>query len=315
MNRSGSITARDISELRKLILGVQNQFDNNPSWNFIDANAPIGFDNYMTFQANAAIKQMNQNFTSVNFVAVKTGDVTGEANTGFGGINTRGRQVFPLMLIEASYTAGEEVVLPIHVNEQTVISGLQMAIELTTNDLEWVGIRSNKCEIESDQFIIVNKTLRLSWNQNANIALKEGDTMFELVLHAKKSGKIQATDLVMNHQAMLAESYHSDSDRDVQLIIRDQDSNKDYKGYALYQNVPNPFKDETTLYFSAPESGEAVISIYSLSGNLLKNMRVNANAGLNQWIVSAESLELSGVLYYRLEMNGFSSMRKMVIIK
>jgi hypothetical protein len=35
-NRSGVITALDLLEIRKLILGITNKFQNNTSWRFVD---------------------------------------------------------------------------------------------------------------------------------------------------------------------------------------------------------------------------------------------------------------------------------------
>ena len=40
-------------------------------------------------------------------------------------------------------------------------------------------------------------------------------------------------------------------------------------GYELYPNVPNPFSSLTSVSFFAPKSGEVVIGVYDMLGNLV----------------------------------------------
>lgn len=315
VNRSGTITARDISELRKMILGMQNQFDNNKSWNFVDANVPLGFDNYMNYQSSITVNNMEHTMSGLNFIAIKTGDVTGEANTGFSGLVIRNKAMLPLILDGKTFLAGEEFSLPVRSNELTDLYGLQLALKITTDQLEWVGVTSAKCKVSKDQYLIDRKTLRLSWNDDQKVSLVEGDVLFEMVFRAKSAGTLKSSDLVMSSKDMAPESYHKNSDREIQLIVREHQNEIVSKGYALYQNIPNPFTDETTIYFSSSEPGEATISIHDLSGNLVSQRRLNAVPGLNKVIITADQLNATGVLYYRLELNGFNSMQKMVILK
>mgnify|MGYP002397506279 CR=1 FL=1 len=315
VNRSGTITARDISELRKMILGMQNQFDNNKSWNFVDANVTLGFDNYMNYQSSITVNNMDHTMSSLNFIAIKTGDVTGEANTGFSGLVIRNKAMLPLILDGKTFLAGEEFSLPVRSNELTDLYGLQLALKITTDQLEWVGVRSAKCKVSKDQYLIDRNTLRLSWNDDQKVSLEEGDVLFEMVFRAKSAGTLKSSDLVMSSKDMVPESYHKNSDREIQLIVREHQNEIVSKGYALYQNIPNPFTDETTIYFSSSEPGEATISIHDLSGNLVSQRRLNAVPGLNKVIITADQLNATGVLYYRLELNGFNSMQKMVILK
>ena len=43
-------------------------------------------------------------------------------------------------------------------------------------------------------------------------------------------------------------------------------------GYELYPNVPNPFSSLTSVSFFAPKSGEVVIGVYDMLGNLVKEL-------------------------------------------
>jgi len=90
--------------------------------------------------------------------------------------------------------------------------------------------------------------------------------------------------------------------------------------YALGQNYPNPFNPTTTIRFELPEDAHTRITIYDLLGReivLLENRPFNA--GYHQVVWQGRdtygNAVPSGMYFYRMEANGFSSTRKMVFLK
>ena len=90
--------------------------------------------------------------------------------------------------------------------------------------------------------------------------------------------------------------------------------------YALGQNYPNPFNPTTTIHFELPEDAHALIAIYDLLGReivLLENRPFIA--GYHQVVWQGRdtygNAVPSGMYFYRMEANGFSSTRKMVFLK
>ena len=81
VNKSGTITAFDMVQLRQLILNIKTEFQNNDSWRFVDAKHeftsenPAGenFDEFMN------INNLNGEMLDVDFIATKIGDVNGNA--------------------------------------------------------------------------------------------------------------------------------------------------------------------------------------------------------------------------------------------
>ncbi|MBK9108191.1 MAG: hypothetical protein IPM92_07340 [Saprospiraceae bacterium] len=315
VNKSGSITARDISELRKLILGVQNQFEDNTSWNFVDANTPIGMDDFMNYTTKLSIDQMSQNQSSLNFIGIKTGDVTGEANTGFASQTVRSRDVMFLEISEQNYKAGELVKVKVKSFEKSAVMGMQFALELSSNELELVDILPGAILLTKDHYRYHDGQIRLSWNENETVNLNATDVLFEMVFKANQNGNIHAGSLRMNHNVMVAESYHPEKDKKIELLFRNSSEPGDVHGYALFQNVPNPFMDETMIYFNVPVASIAKIHVYNLSGHLLNAYTIPAKPGMNTLLMTSDELKGDGVLYYRLDVNGYQSMRKMVILK
>jgi hypothetical protein len=85
--------------------------------------------------------------------------------------------------------------------------------------------------------------------------------------------------------------------------------------YSLEQNYPNPFNPTTTVAFSTPSAGKYRLTIYNINGQVVDEISGVADA---PGVVSIEwdaSHNASGVYLYRLEINDFSQVKKMVLLK
>ena len=81
VNKSGSITAFDMLQLRQLILNKSLEFKDNTSWRFIDAGYNFGSDISSTlaqkFSESMLVEQNETQNIDANFISVKIGDVNG----------------------------------------------------------------------------------------------------------------------------------------------------------------------------------------------------------------------------------------------
>jgi len=90
--------------------------------------------------------------------------------------------------------------------------------------------------------------------------------------------------------------------------------------YSLSQNYPNPFNSTSNFKFEIARHGgsstsDVKIVVYDLSGReveVLVNERLQPGTYQTQWNASAYS---SGVYFYKLETEGYTSTKKMVLIK
>ncbi|HRE39850.1 MAG TPA: T9SS type A sorting domain-containing protein [Ignavibacteria bacterium] len=87
------------------------------------------------------------------------------------------------------------------------------------------------------------------------------------------------------------------------------------KEFKLYQNYPNPFNPYTNIEFNLNKPGFVNLKIYDLNGKeiseLLNQFKPSGNYKLN---FNSESLT-SGMYFYKLNVNGLSDTKKMIIIK
>ncbi|MBM3326010.1 MAG: T9SS type A sorting domain-containing protein [Calditrichaeota bacterium] len=85
--------------------------------------------------------------------------------------------------------------------------------------------------------------------------------------------------------------------------------------WSLAQNHPNPFNPTTTVDFAMLKAGAADISIYDMAGRLIKEAyNGHLSAGFHSLEIDASDLP-AGVYMYKLTADGFSSAKKMVLMK
>jgi hypothetical protein len=87
------------------------------------------------------------------------------------------------------------------------------------------------------------------------------------------------------------------------------------KVYSLSQNFPNPFNPVTKINFTLPKQGFVTLKIYDVLGREVRTL-VNEVKSAGSYAVDFNASEYSsGVYFYRLESNGFTDIKRMVLIK
>lgn len=85
--------------------------------------------------------------------------------------------------------------------------------------------------------------------------------------------------------------------------------------YILEQNYPNPFNPTTLLNYSVKEAGLVKIKVYDVLGSEVAELvNETKEAGYHSVEFNASNLP-SGVYIYTLQVNGFSSSNKMLLLK
>jgi hypothetical protein len=85
--------------------------------------------------------------------------------------------------------------------------------------------------------------------------------------------------------------------------------------YSLSQNYPNPFNPVTNFKFSILNSGLAKLTVYDIMGREVQTL-VNERLEPGKYEAAFDGTSLnSGVYFYKLEVNGYSQTRRMVMTK
>ncbi|MCI0532389.1 MAG: T9SS type A sorting domain-containing protein, partial [candidate division Zixibacteria bacterium] len=89
--------------------------------------------------------------------------------------------------------------------------------------------------------------------------------------------------------------------------------------YGLSQNYPNPFNATTQISFSMVDNGRVGLKIYNLAGQLVKEYDQFMSAGYRSITWDGTNIKgdkvASGIYFYKLDVNGFSEIKKMTLLK
>jgi hypothetical protein len=80
----------------------------------------------------------------------------------------------------------------------------------------------------------------------------------------------------------------------------------------LYQNQPNPFAGRTVIGFNLPKAEKAKMTIYDVTGRILKVIEKDFAKGYNE--VTIEDINTTGVLKYTLSTATATATKSMIIL-
>jgi len=102
---------------------------------------------------------------------------------------------------------------------------------------------------------------------------------------------------------------------DISTGINDHSNNTLPKSIDLLQNFPNPFNPSTTISFTLPERTRVVLSIYNEIGeNVAVLFNGEKEAGYHSIEWNANKF-VSGIYFYELKTEKFTSVKKLILMK
>jgi hypothetical protein len=318
VNNSENISASDLVELRKLILGIYKELPNNNSWRFIDASYDMpDVKNPWPFDQEIDLMFDGQDNLANNFKAIKVGDVNGSAKANLRDKVSENRNKTTLTLTSQNinFVKDELIRIPVQMGNESEIFGFQFGVEFNTDLLEFVGIEARGVEMSEENIgmeNILDGVINTSWNDVNAIQFDAQETLFDIVFKAKASSDLIGNINITN-EGTVAEAYDENlAIMDVNLEIRSIKSNETV---TLFQNTPNPFDNTTSVKFNLPNDGVASLRVVDVTGRVVYNTKRQFNKGDNEILITSNEIDGSGVLYYILEVNGHTYTKKMILIK
>ena len=325
-NRSGSITTYDIVELRKLILGIYTELPNSTAWRFVDKSFAFPNQNnpfQSVFPENKTVAEVHGSAMADNFVAIKVGDVNGNALAN-SYMSTEDRSAGTLLfdLDDRRVEAGEEFTVQLQAAER--VAGYQFTLNYT--DLQVLNVLPGE-HMSAENFAVLpaDNALTTSWSGNTRAG-------FGIRFRATKGGQLSQL-LGVSSRVTKAEAYSlptaagADGGSLLEVAFRfhsAQGSAITGVGFEVYQNQPNPFVNKTAIGFhlparqdsaGEPEATEATLTVYDETGRLVYAQTGQFSQGYNTFQLERALLNASGLLIYKLETPEHSATRKMLQIK
>lgn len=171
VNNSGTISVADISELRKLILGVTTEFRNGQkSWRFVnksfvfeEPNNPWSNNGW---KEHVHIDQLQGDLSDLDFHAIKIGDLNYSARTNQAGSSSpRTAGSLVLEISEERLEASQELLIPVYGSTLKNIAGFQLSLAYDRQNIQITGVRPGLLFLtEANVHITDENYLNISWN-------------------------------------------------------------------------------------------------------------------------------------------------------
>ncbi|MEZ4909843.1 MAG: HYR domain-containing protein [Saprospiraceae bacterium] len=306
-NNDGKVTVADLSLLRKLILGVISNIKENQSWRFVeksfvfkDVALPWPFPSKI-FIDSVDLLTLNE-----DFVGIKIGDVNYSADPSARSIKTEARNAQDFIInyrIEPIPDNDNRMKVDFFAGESVQLHGIQMSLDLVGDTPKVIDGQLN---ISHDEIYFVDGQWRVALSNATFI---------------DKSRPIFSLEIDVNNQLSLgamhfnSEIYTGDDmvTRSLKLLRFGQ--NVGANQFAVRQNVPNPFRDATSIQFELPTKDDVVFEVHNNKGDLIHSSKQTYSAGRNTIDFVRQSHMPSGVYYYTVTSSEASTTFKMIILE
>lgn len=307
-NNSQNVTAADIQEIRKLLLGLRSEFPNNKSWRFVPAQYEF-IDPYSPwpFDESAYFESLDAMAMHTGFIGVKVGDVNQSA-----AINAHEpivviRGAAPEVVLEVPdlpMTSGAIVRVPVFIRGDQ-FGGMQFTLH--TGSTRLVGIEPGTLAVDAQHYAVYDNQVALSWNGAEPVDMHSGSAAIILVLQAGDNATHLRHELVLGSEITASEAYVFSDGRFVETTLRMEMMSADSEQeiaedeFELYQNKPNPWKEETRIGFSLPKAMHARLTVFDPAGKHILVKEMDAPKGYAEFTLYAHEIAVQTVLYYKVD--------------
>ena len=305
LDKSGGITFKDLNHLQALLLGLESKLKSNTSWRFIDKDfvfADPANPFAEPFPETITVENMDVDRFEDDFLGIKIGDLNNSAvSLSLANPEDRLGGLLLFNTVDRNVTEGEAFELTFSADRK--VAGYQFTLEL--EGLELIELLPGDGMNEGN-FAIFDQALTTTYlgNQPGNFTIR---------VRAKQDGRI--SDLVrISSRITKAVMYTEDADGllkgSVDLRFNSEISSD---AFALFQNTPNPFANQTVIGFYLPEAAKATLSIHDESGRLIYTMKGEYAKGYNTIALDRSQVPAGGVLFYTLVTGEDSATRMMIV--
>ncbi|MCF8246331.1 MAG: T9SS type A sorting domain-containing protein [Saprospiraceae bacterium] len=320
-NHSNSVTTFDIVEIQKAVLHITNKFANNQSWRFVDASYvfPDPLNPFQEpFPEVYNINDFAGNMTAVDFIAIKIGDVNGNAapNDFDAPAEERSGETLQLPVRDEALKAGQAQRVDFTVKNFRDIVGYQFTLRFDTELLDFqqveMGELASLSEANFGFRLLDEGVLTTSWNDIMPTNLPDDAVLFSLTFSARENANLSEA-LRISSDFTRAEAYFENGELlDVALKFEGSPLTPHSSSLKI---SPNPFSESTAIGFTLSEAQEATLTVFDAAGRLMKTQQGSFAVGYNELKINRLDLLAAGTYFFRLQTAGEAVTGKLVLVE
>ncbi len=314
INNSGNLSASDLIQLRKAILGLTDGFPDNTSWRFVDKNyefldpmQPWGFPEEIF------INELLDDEMENDFVGIKVGDINASVATSEGFHSAKRSAPKGLTIdLNNSKVIDDKVHVPVLLEDIKEILGIQFSLE---TGIQIEGIVSGVLSVSDQHFIYREGKIDFSWSTANTIEIQNEKPLFYLVFTQKKFKAIEGQNIKLV-DGLIAEAYTVKLEEvALNLQIRNHtqiQTNTTASGVVLLQNNPNPFTFETIITAESSVEEEVLFTVRDINGKVLADRMIQLKQGVNNIAINDSEQWNAGIYICTLKGKEVNAAMKMV---
>lgn len=299
VNQSNSVTAFDIVETRKLLLGIYDVFPANSSWRFVRPLAdPTDFAALPTVKDTYQIILNNVvddlTLSGLHFVGVKIGDANLSASFAPDPDDRAG--AIALRADDRWLAAGETTTVTLRPGEAAALSGWQLGLRIDPGLVRFEGVENLPAE---SYHFSPEGVLRALWFDAAGRDFSPDEAVLTLKITALQPVRL-AEALTQADEALPAEAYSASPLARRRMALHIAPKVENDAAIQVFPPWPNPARTTATLAIRSAVGGEeATLTWYDTGGRRLGERRQALVSGYQEVALPLEDLP-AGVLSWQL---------------
>ena len=316
IDQNDVVDFRDLMALQNMLIGIEHDFNGTAGWYFYPADyefpdtvSPLLAEMPSSFK----ISPYDGGDMNLKFEAIKIGDIgTLQLEVEADDVEAReGLLVTDNQLAES----GEVMTIPFRFADATSANTLSLTLDIDPSKLDILEIRDGKlAQNGSVNFSNIDNNegaMAATWFSLNETSFSADDILFEVVVQAKQELYLSRA-LDVNSQ--LAEAKATGVSSGTQSLALKYAENSAEDRLAVFQNSPNPVRDQTTIGFYMPTPGSADLNVRDANGRQVLNRVGQFERGYNEFKINQHDLGTNGLLFYSIQVDDMIQTKKMIIL-
>jgi hypothetical protein len=326
VNQDQKVTSSDVVALRKLILGSAQHFPNGQSWKFYPSNIqfinpknPFQYPVAEQIQVSAGVSGTQ----NLDFTGIKLGDLdfSGSA-THLNPLQQREAEIthpnMQIFIQDAFVKSGTTVRVPVYIEPNTDLAGLQFALAVQSQYLEVLEVNGHASTNGDLVHTYYQNELNLiNTNFTGTLAPDHRTHLITVSVLPKTDGYlsdfISLSTSRLNAEAFnkLGTMFNIQLDYSHPFLVPVVET--DNTPIVMVGNSPNPFVEMSILHFTLAQDCHATLRVFDADGRQVDMQRSFFTKGSQMFLLKKEDLGNPGVYHCRIDTDFGSVTRKIIM--
>jgi hypothetical protein len=301
VNKTKTITSSDITEIRRLILGIKKTFTNVPSWIFVPKDltfAPNFVPDIKPFIPSCdSIYIGNTSIDNKEYVAIKMGDVSLNAKSdALHGLQTRSQK--NTLFYQTATIDKNTIRTDFKLKNGFEVAAFQFTLAFNPNELEFAGIENGNIRMDEEQYSLHdlhNGKIHFAWDRNQlDKSTQTNGALFSITWKRISLNSINP-DLSLDPNGIEALCFDNDLN-EFNLSLRS--TSEDATDIRVFQDFNNQMvRIEGTSYSNSTLN----YSIIDITGNTILQNSIQLTEGIFSEEIILNSLPTTGMYFLKVQ--------------